>query len=129
MTVLEIVNAKILNTSITEAMRNVAIGEVEQVIKNYCKIDVVPEELYFTWGNMAVDLALYTYQSNVTSGSTDDIDSSDISSIKIGDTQISLSGGGTSGARSKALSSHKPYLDGMVMNYREQLNQFRRMVW
>jgi len=126
MTALEIVNLKIKNASITELDKELAINEIEQVIKNYCNIDKIPEELNYTWANMAVDLINYNYQLN----NNDDIvkaDSADVSSIKVGDTQIQLGGGNNS--RAKTLNSHIPNLDQIVLNYQSQLNKFRKMVW
>ena len=128
MTVLEIVRAKIKDTAITELDIQLAINEVEEVIKNYCNIDTIPEALKFTWANMSVDLVRYQYESNI---SADDvlagIDASDVSNLKIGDTQIALQGNNSE--RSKTLKSHRPNLDQIVMNNKEQLNRFRRMVW
>ncbi len=126
MTALEIVNLKIKNASITELDKELAINEIEQVIKNYCNIDKIPEELNHTWANMAVDLINYNYQLN----NNDDIveaDSADVSSIKVGDTQIELGGGNNS--RAKTLNSHIPNLDQIILNYQSQLNKFRKMVW
>ena len=126
MTALEIVNLKIKNASITELDKELAINEIEQVIKNYCNIDKIPEELNYTWANMAVDLINYNYQLN----NNDDIveaDSADVSSIKVGDTQIELGGGNNS--RAKTLNSHIPNLDQIILNYQSQLNKFRKMVW
>lgn len=128
MTILEIVQAKIKNEAITELDIQLAIGEVEEVIKNYCSIDEVPDALKYTWANMAVDLVKYQYESSVSGGDVlDFVDASDVSNIKIGDTQIALQGG--SSERSRTLKSHQPNLDQIVMNNKEQLNRFRRMVW
>lgn len=128
MTILEIVQAKIKNEAITELDIQLAISEVEEVIKNYCSIDTIPEALKFTWANMSVDLVRYQYESNI---SADDvlagIDASDVSNLKIGDTQIALQGNNSE--RGKTLKSHRPNLDQIVMNNKEQLNRFRRMVW
>lgn len=128
MTVLEIVRAKIKDPAITELDIQLAINEVEEVIKNYCNIDTIPEALKFTWANMSVDLVRYQHESNI---SADDvlagIDVSDVSNLKIGDTQIALQGNNSE--RSKALKSHRPNLDQIVMNNKQQLNRFRRMVW
>lgn len=128
MTILEIVQAKIKNAGITELDIQLAISEVEEVIKNYCSIDTIPDALKFTWANMSVDLVRYQYQSNI---SADDvlagIDASDVSNLKIGDTQIALQGNNSE--RGKTLKSHRPNLDQIVMNNKEQLNRFRRMVW
>ena len=128
MTVTEIVRAKIKDEAITELDIQLAINEVEEVIKNYCNIDTLPEALKFTWANMSVDLVRYQYESNI---SADDvlagIDASDVSNLKIGDTQIALQGNNSE--RGKTLKSHRPNLDQIVMNNKEQLNRFRRMVW
>jgi hypothetical protein len=128
MTILEIVQAKIKNEAITELDIQLAISEVEEVIKNYCSIDTIPDALKFTWANMSVDLVRYQHESNI---SADDvlagIDASDVSNLKIGDTQIALQGNNSE--RGKTLKSHRPNLDQIVMNNKEQLNRFRRMVW
>jgi len=128
MIILEIVRAKIKNEAITELDIQLAINEVEEVIKNYCNIDQVPEALKYTWANMTVDLVRYQYESNI---SADDvlagIDASDVSNLKIGDTQIALQGNNSE--RGKTLKSHRPNLDQIVMNNKQQLNRFRRMVW
>ena len=128
MTVNEIVRAKIKDEAITELDIQLAVNEVEEVIKNYCNIDTIPDALKFTWANMAVDLIRYQYESNI--GADDalaGIDVSDVSNLKIGDTQIALQGNNSE--RSKILKSHRPNLDQIVMNNKEQLNRFRRMVW
>lgn len=105
-----------------------AIKEVEQAIKNYCKIPSVPEELKYTWSNMSVDLLMYTHEINTT---PDDVleafDPSDVSTIKIGDTSISLGDKYRNNSRSRTLQSHNANLDDIVTNYRAQLNQFRRL--
>ena len=126
MTVNEIVRAKIKDEAIIELDIQLAVMEVEEVIKQYCNIDEVPEALNYTWANMAVDLVKYNYESN-NSGGEVAADVADVSSLKVGDTQIQLGGG--SGSRAKVLNSHRPNLDQIVMNYQSQLNKFRRMVW
>ena len=128
MTVNEIVRAKVKIEAITELDIQLAVDEVKEVIKNYCSIDDIPEALKYTWANMAVDLVRYQYESNNSSEDVlNDIDASDVSNIKIGDTQIALQGNNSE--RSKTLKSHRPNLDQIVMNNKEQLNKFRRMVW
>lgn len=105
-----------------------ALQEVEQVIKNYCLIPSVPEALKYTWCNMSIDLLLYNYEVNTT---PDDVlnafDPSDVSTIKVGDTSISLGDKYRSNARSRTLQSHQANLDDIVTNYKAQLNQFRRL--
>lgn len=105
-----------------------ALEEVEQVIKNYCSIPSVPDALRYTWCNMSIDLLLYNHEVNTT---PDDVleafDPSDVSTIKLGDTSISLGDKYRSNARSRTLQSHQANLDAIVTNYKAQLNQFRRL--
>ena len=128
MTVFEIVSAKLNNEAITELDINMAIDEVGEEIKNYCNIDIIPDGLRYTWANMAIDLAKYQYEvNNPVDDILDAIDATDVSTLKIGDTQIAL--GGNNSERATALKSHKPNLDQILMNYKAQLNRYRRMVW
>lgn len=129
MTILEIVRNKVKNDAITDTDLTIAIDEVQVSILNYCNIDEVPDSLVYTWANMAADLSKYQYQSTVTGDDVlDGFDASDVSAIKIGDTNISLAGGSSANERNKSLKSHTPNLDDIVTNYREQLNKFRRMI-
>ena len=128
MTILEIVRHKVKNLAITEIDIQIALDEVEQAIKNYCNIDELPDALIYTHANMTVDLVKYNYESNLTSDEIENnYNAADVSSIKVGDTQIQLQG--NSGGRGNTLRSHRPNLDDIVMNNREQLNKFRRMVF
>lgn len=135
MTVLEIVDAKVkalkASGAITDVDIQLAVDETAQSIRTYCNIDVscpLPVELNFTHANMAVDLLKYTYATNSTDAEAD-VDAAEVSSIKIGDTQIQLNGASSTNARAAALRSHTAKLDDVTMNYREQLNKFKRMVW
>ena len=131
MTVDEIVTAQVANIAVSEPLMSLAISQVEQEIKNYCNIDKVPEELKFTWASMAVDFLRYQYAATATTASDDNstFDANEISSIKIGDTSIGIGSGSTTDAKNIALKSHQPHLDSLVLNYKEQLNRFRRLVW
>lgn len=104
------------------------LQEIEQTIKNYCKIPSVPEALKYVWCNMTIDLLLYNHETNTT---PDDVleafDPSDVSSIKVGDTTIALGDKYRNNVRSRTLQSHNANLDTIVMNYNAQLNQFRRL--
>jgi len=128
MTVFEIVSAKLNNEAITELDINMAIDEVGEEIKNYCNIDEIPDGLRYTWANMAIDLAKYQYEvNNPVDDILDALDATDVSTLKIGDTNIAL--GGNNSERAKALKSHRPNLDQIILNYKAQLNRYRRMVW
>lgn len=130
MTALEILNKKLTDANIDNVTRELAIEEVSQAVKNYCNIDVVPEQLNFVVANMSLDLI--RYQSAVASTGTLDINNigtSDIASLSIGDTSINLGEGSPTNDITVAKKSHVPNLDEIIMNNREQLQKFRRMVW
>lgn len=132
MTVLEIVQMKINDDLILEEDMFLAVDEVGQVIKNYCNISTVPDELKYTWANMAVDLLLYTRVSQAdydTSGDNETIGINDIQKIELGDTELWLGNTSRTSKTSKALDSHSANLDKIVMEYKAQLQKFRRMVW
>lgn len=106
-----------------------AVDEVEQVIKNYCAIPSVPIALRYTVVNMSIDLLRYWKEmaKETASLGAEDLDISDISNIKVGDTDINLGGSRQDSLRKTVLKSHKLNLDAIVMNYTLQLNQFRRL--
>lgn len=130
MTVLEIVQTKLgeSGASLSPLSLELAIAEVEQAIKNYCSISSVPDALRFTWANMAVDLLRYELASSEGPNEDEEVDMNGVSSIRMGDTTINL-GGGANSSYGRAINSHKANLDDIVMNHREQLHKFRRMVW
>lgn len=129
MTALEIATSKSKTVAITENDLTLALDEVAVAIKNYCNITDIPTELNYTWANMAVELAEYQYQKYLdTSTIAADPEPSEIDSVKVGDTQVTVKAGG-SGVRGKTLASHRPNLDGIVLNYASQLQKFRKVVW
>lgn len=135
MTLMEIISSKVKSLLASGVITNtdieIGILEVEQAIKNYCNIEIdeiLPQELMFVHANMTVDLIKYTYISN-SSGEDDNIDTSQISSIKMGDTTVQIGSASSNNTRTTTLRSHRPNLDEIVMNYKQQLNRFRKMVW
>ena len=106
-----------------------AIDEIEQEIKNYCGISDVPDALRFTVANMSIDLLEYETEVNKTASSADleNIDLADVSSIKVGDTSVNIGESRRDNVRKSRLNSHKSNLDDIVMNYRAQLNRYRRL--
>lgn len=130
MSILDIVKTKLNNPKVPDMFCQLCIDETEVTIKNYCCISVLPEALKFTWANMAVDLIRYQWASaNKDSEQPKNISAGDISSIKIGDTNIQIGEGSITNQYNKAIKSHQANLDSLVMNYKDQLNKFRRMVW
>lgn len=133
MTPLEILAVKLTDTNITGVQRQLAIEEIGQEILNYCYISEVPAQLYFVQANMARDLLLYEQELNRVpdAGGTDEAAlSGKISSISEGDTSVSF--GNKSAAelnRERLLGDHRKALDTLILNYRHQLQEFRKLRW
>lgn len=96
--------------------------EIEWRIKNYCQINVVPDGLKYIWIAMVVDI-LKTEQS--TNDEVSEVIDTSGDNIKIGDT--SITGGSSNAAANKAMN--KPVIDDVVVNYRVDLNRYRKMRW
>jgi len=116
-------------TAVTDEELSMGIKEVEQTIKNYCHISEVPIQLIYIWSNIAIDLLLFQLESNTSPENvTESLDPSEVATIKMGDTSISLGDKPRSNQRSRILGGHRINLDSLVMNYQAQLNQFRRLL-
>ncbi|WP_282804574.1 phage head-tail connector protein [Clostridium tetani] len=87
------------------------LSDVKQIIKNYCHVKEVPEELNTTALKMAIDL----YRNQNLGEEETPLGS--ISSITEGDTSISY--------RSNAAE----FKDRLLNDYKAQLNKYRKLVW
>ena len=127
--VIEIIKAKDLYNDLSPDLISISIDEVEQVVLNYCMIPVVPDALRFTVANMTLDLLKYQLEVSKPATQMDigDIDISDVSGVKVGDTSVDIGESRRDNVRKSLLNSHKSNLDDIVMNYRSQLNRFRRL--
>lgn len=131
----DIIKAKLGIDTPSETLLNYNIDEIEQTIKNYCNLDYVPKELTYTFVNMVCDLN--TYDSQVVQDNTPSedgnedisISSSGVNSVRVGNTTISFGSGSDTSTRNRALRSHQANLDQLVLDYKAQLNKFRKMVW
>lgn len=125
MNVFEITKAKINDIDISDEEIQMALDEVEVVILNYCAIYDVPNELMYTWANMSADLIRYQF----VSGGNRFENLNNVSSVKVGDTTVDYTNDSSVDNTYKALSSHLPILDNIVLNYGEQLKSFRKIKW
>lgn len=132
----QIVKTKLGVDSPSDALLDINIDEIEQAILNYCNIDVVPKQLMYTFANMVCDIN--TYDSQVVKDNTPateesegdiEIPSSGINSVRVGNTTVTFGSGSDTSVRNRALRSHEADLDSLILNYKAQLNKFRRMVW
>lgn len=108
MEVIDIVNAK-LSETISVEDKNIAILESEELIKNYCNIDVVPKELFFTWANMAVEIIKFKYYQEKEP-------SEFVNNVKMGDTSFEIN----------LVKDNYSSLD-LQKEYKEQLMRFRKL--
>ena len=133
----QIVKTKLGVDSPSDALLDINIDEIEQAILNYCNIEVVPKQLMYTFANMVCDIN--TYDSQIVKDNTPDyfgdnnadieIPASGINSVRVGNTTVTFGSGSDTSVRNRALRSHEADLDSLILNYKAQLNKFRRMVW
>lgn len=114
MDVLYIVKSKILEPKPADDVLLVLIGEVEQTILNYCNLQSVPPQLNYVHANMVVDLLHYQTKANSEEEQTS------VSSIKEGDVTVQF------GA---VVETTEQAMKGLLFNYKEQLNRFRKLRW
>lgn len=95
------------------------IDEIGRRILHYCNLSEIPAGLKMTWSSMVID-ALRIEQPNM-----DGIEetASGGESIKIGDTSVSPASG------SVLTNASKSVIDQVVLNYRVDLNRFRKLRW
>lgn len=87
------------------------LEDVEEIVKNYCNISVIPKELNSTILRMAVDM-----YKNESLGS-EEIALGSISSISEGDTSVSYR------------SSASEFKESLLKDYKSQLNRYRKLRW
>lgn len=131
----DIIKAKLGIDTPSGTLLNYNVDEIEQTIKNYCNLDYVPKELTYTFVNMVCDLN--TYDSQVVQDNTPSEDGNEdisispsgVNSVRVGNTTISFGSGSDTSTRNRALRSHQANLDQLILDYKSQLNKFRKMVW
>lgn len=98
---------------------NSYIDEIGERIKHYCNISEIPEALNLTWASMTID-ALRVEQPNLE-GIEDT--NADGESVKIGDTSVAPA------AIQGVTNASKSVIDKVVVNYRVDLNHYRKLRW
>ena len=113
----DIIKAKTSGTELTDVEINLAMEEVEVAFKNYCNRCDIPDRARFLVANLAVDLLKSQHAGD---GDGSDIPAGELGSITVDDVSLSFDA---------SKRSHVVNLDDILLNYREQLNQFRKMRW
>jgi len=100
-----------------------ALEEVEQWIKNYCRIPRVPNALKYVWANLALDLlrTLYPSESGGSSQAADPVVTGIVKEITTGDTTVRLD----ADSDTKAGYTHAPQMDDLLYKYKDTLQRFR----
>lgn len=114
----DIIKAKTSGMELTDVEINLAMEEVEVAFKNYCSRYDIPDQARFLVANLAVDLLKSQHAGDGSDGS--DIPAGELGSITVDDVSLSFDA---------SKRSHVVNLDDILLNYREQLNQFRKMRW
>lgn len=117
--VLSLVKLRLGLTDEWDALVSSYVQEVGQRIQHYCNLVEVPDALERTWASMTID-ALRIEQPKLpgiveTSGAREE--------ITVGDTSVSMSDG------DGLTNTSKSVIDAVVLNYRTDLNRYRRMRW
>jgi len=96
------------------------IDEIGYRIKHYCNISAIPDGLKFVWASMTMDVV------RIELPNVEEIADSvgDEGNVKIGDTQV-----GNGAIRGGVTNTSKSVLDDVVLNYRVDLNRYRRLRW
>ncbi|HBF6312414.1 TPA: phage head-tail connector protein [Clostridioides difficile] len=94
-----------------DTMLEFILEDVEEMVKNYCNVPTIPEQLNSTILRMAIDM-----YKNESLGS-EDIALGSISSISEGDTSVSYR------------SSASEFKESLLKDYKSQLNRYRKLRW
>lgn len=111
----------------------VLTAAVGRAIRNFCNRDDIPTALESVWASMVVDYVRWVAavkKQNDPSGSGASTAGARISSI----TELSVSAqfsDDTTSQSAQAASSHSVAsgVEGIIMDYRDQLYRFRKMTW
>ncbi|MGD9678424.1 MAG: DNA-packaging protein [Vulcanibacillus sp.] len=95
------------------------INEIGQRILNYCNLLEVPLELEPIWASMTID-ALRIEQPSISEVANTNGGAVE---LQIGDTSVKPSG------NSGITNNSKSVIDNLVLNYRIDLNRYRKMRW
>lgn len=119
------------------AYQELALDQAVQLVENYCSIDEIPTGLYQTVSDIARDYyqyyqAVYTSAHPKSSNTVDSImqiDLKAVSEVKMGDTQIKLDGALLTDNSTIAQQAHSINVDTILETYKENLNEYRRLIW
>jgi hypothetical protein len=105
------------------------VEEVMQAVENYCCIPEIYYTMRFIVVQLCTDYIIYDAEVAKDVSALDmEADPADLASVKVGDVTIGLGDKYRSNIRKTILNAHTYNLDDFILNYKEQLNRFRR-IW
>lgn len=120
--VLEIVKLRLqLEDNKLDTLISSYINEIGRRIMHYCNIRAIPDGLIYVWASMVMDAV------RVEQTAIDEIADSTGGGVstKIGDTSTAPA----NGSSNDTTNTSKTVIDQVVLNYRVDLNHYRRMRW
>lgn len=114
----------------TESMKEIVL-EVDQAIKNYCKIDEIPEELLYVRANLCIDYIRYQQSSiPLEPGQLDTQQTQKVGPLTlVSSGDVTYQFGSVQASKSNLCNGHLADLDSFLLNYEKQLSPFKRLVW
>ncbi|SFF23059.1 hypothetical protein SAMN04487969_11968 [Paenibacillus algorifonticola] len=96
------------------------IAEIEHRILHYCGIESLPRGLLFTWASMTIDAV------RVDLANVEEVEDTvgESANVKVGDTSVSA--GSAAGG---VINTGKAIIEEVVLNYKHDLNRYRKMRW
>ncbi len=122
--VYDIIQTRLGNNPLGNALLNSFIEETESVIINYINRTYVPEPLKFVFVNMCMDLLKsQAMNGNIDNEQLADTSIGSVAAIEDGDTQIKF-------ATTKTITgAHVADVDSLLYNYKIQLDKYRLLKW
>ena len=117
--VLEIVKARLHLSAEWDALVLSYVQEIGQRILHYCHLDLIPDTLQFIWAAMVIDAIRIDQPQEEAIKSTTDVRTE----TTIGDTSVN------SVQNKEYSNTSKSVIDRVVLNYRVDLNRYRKLVW
>lgn len=119
----------------SQSAGDVIIRKVAQAICNYCNLNSVPKMLEGVWVDMCLDYLRYLAAlKNELDPDTDNAGKSKTPTYVSSINELSVSVGFSADSTSEQVTSKTAHdvsngVDGIILNYVDQLNRFRRMTW
>lgn len=111
-------------TLVTDNDIKYILAQAKIKIQTYCHRLDIPQEAYYVWADMAIDILKNSDPSIFNKDETDEQIDKRINSIKTGDTTISLNSSST--VEAKGGNNGSGGQDELLLSYWNQLQSFRK---